>query len=183
VRTLPTALTAVAATLVGLAVKPRVHLREDHVLFAAPPDTVLAHFRARFADDPEVIAADADRLVRRFQGRAGPFPYRTVEIVGFESGAVTFEHLRGPFATGHERFDLTPSGAGTRLTHRGTFRLKGGLWTWPLAVGPVRRAFEAHVLAHLQTLQAEWAVPRAAAPTSSPPPTDQRSDNDSNVAT
>lgn len=146
-----------ALTLGGIAIKPRVTLRQDQVVLAVPPDDVLVHLRERFSQGPGVVAADSNRVVRHFSGRAGPFPYRTVEIVSFEPGAITFEHLQGPFAACHERFDLTLTSTDTRLTHSGSFRLRGGIWTWPLAVGPIKRAFEDHVAEHLRRLRDELA--------------------------
>lgn len=105
-----------------------------------------------------MIAGDDRRVVRRFSGRAGRLTYATVEIVGFEADAITFEHLRGPFAACHERFDLTSTATGSRVTHSGTFTLRGGLWTWPFAVLVVRRAFERHVREHLVGLRGELAT-------------------------
>lgn len=150
-----TALT-VAGTLASLGLSPTVNLRPDSVDLAAPPDLLLAHFRAQFADAPnDTLASEEHRLVRRFSGRAGPFPYRTVELVTYHADAITFEHLAGPFSYCQERFQLDASGAGTRLTHTGSFRLRGGLVTAPLALTAVRRAFETHVRHHLEALAEE----------------------------
>lgn len=141
-------------------VRPRIALAEDSVVLGRPPADVVELFRSRMRSGPEVVAASEDAVVRSFSGRAGAFPYHTVEIVRFEATAVTFEHLRGPFATCDERFDLTPTGDGSRLTHSGTFTLRGGLFTWPLAVGPVKRAFERHVQEHMADMADELAAER-----------------------
>ena len=155
VRTIPTAIVATAATLIALGVRRDVTLREDSVVLPVTPEHALAQMRARFTSGPDVIAADADCLVRRFSGRAGPYSYRTVELVTFEPESITFEHLRGPFVTCHERFELSRTSLGARLTHSGSFRVRGGLWTLALAAGPIRRAFEEHVGEHLEHLRAE----------------------------
>lgn len=127
---------------------------------AAPPSTVITELARRMSDGPDVIAADEHRVVRRFAGTAGRFLYQTVEIVSFQDDAVTFEHLRGPFAECREHSRLAPAGAGTRLTHSGSFRLRGGLWLWPLALCGVRPAFEHHVRHHLDQMSVELAPTR-----------------------
>ncbi len=146
---------AALATAAATVLRPQVSLREDVVVLPGPPDEVIARLRNRLRSDDRVLAGDEHRAVCRFDGRAGVFPYHTIEVVTFELEAVTFEHLRGPFASCHERFDLSRTGGGSVLTHSGTFRLRGGLWTWPLAVGPVKRAFEHHVRTHLEQLRDE----------------------------
>jgi hypothetical protein len=146
----------IAAAFGGLAIKPTVTLRPDEVDIAVSPDLLLAHFRRTFADDQErIIADEGHRLVRRFSGQAGPFPYRTIEIVTHHPDAVTFEHIAGPFSHCHERFQLDAIPTGTRMTHTGSFRLRGGLFTAPLALTSVRRAFETHVRQHLEALAEE----------------------------
>lgn len=141
-----------AAALAALNVHPDVRLSAGEVELGAGPEQVIAHLRDRLGRGEEVIATSEDAVVRRFSGRARQFRYATVEVVGFEPAAVTFEHLRGPFAACHERFGLTQARAGSRLTHAATFRLRGGLWTWPFAAVVVRRAFERHVREHLRAL-------------------------------
>jgi hypothetical protein len=148
--------------LAGLVWGPTVRLRDDHVDVGATQQELLEELREHFADSPEqVLAADGRHIVRRFAGRAGPFPYRTVELVTFEDDAITFEHLAGPFRHCHERFQLSTTPSGTRLTHTGHFVLRGGLWTALLALGPVKSAFEAHVHHHLRELPARLSDPGA----------------------
>lgn len=147
-----------AAALTALSMHPTINLAADEVDLDADPEEVIARLRGRLAGGDELIAGDDRRVVRRFSGRAGRFTYSTVEIVGFEADAITFEHLRGPFAACSERFELTPTPTGSRLTHRGRFSLRGGLWTWPLAVLLVRSAFEQHVRDHLVELRKELAT-------------------------
>jgi len=139
-------------TAVGLRVRPTVTLVEERVEVARAPHDVIRTFRDRMSAGDGVIAADRDRVVRGFSGVAGRFRYDTVEVVSFAETSVTFEHLRGPFATCRERFDAIPSGTGTLLTHSGTFALRGGLFTWPLARTAVKRAFEEHVREHMVLL-------------------------------
>lgn len=147
-----TALGSVGATFV----RPRVEMAEDSVELGLSPAVVLANMRERFASSPEdILAMQPDRLVRRFSGSEGSFSYETIEVVRYEDDAVTFEHIAGPFAECNERFQLTEIPGGTRLTHTGYFRLRGGLWTAPLAMGPVKKAFENHVNGHFQTMAAE----------------------------
>lgn len=153
----PTVLGGVAA-LAGLMWSPTVSLARDEVEVARPPDQLLAEFRERFSSSPiDHLCAQPDRLIRRFAGRAGAFSYRTVELVTYDDSGITFEHLAGPFSSCDERFDFAPCAIGTRITHSGTFRLRGGVWAAPLAVGPVKHAFEAHVRAHLEALVLEHA--------------------------
>ena len=154
----------IAAAIAALFVRPKVELARDSVEVALSPPELLEVFRQRFAGDADaILAAEPDRIVRRFAGTEGPFSFKTVEVVRFEDAAVTFEHLAGPFAECNERFDLQPIGAevnggpATLLTHSGSFRLRGGLWTVPLAFGPVKRAFEAHVRGHFENLAVEHA--------------------------
>ena len=152
---IPVVALGAGGALAGLLWGPIVHLRDDHVEVGATPQELLEGLREHFADSPEhVLVADNRHVVRRFAGRAGPFPYRTVELVTFEDDAITFEHLAGPFRQCHERFQLSATASGTRLTHTGHFVLRGGLWTALLALGPVRSAFEAHVHHHLREVPA-----------------------------
>ena len=142
-----------AGSVGALFVRPRVELAEDSVDIGLPLERVLADMRERFASSPEdILAMEPNRMVRRFSGSEGKLSYKTVEVVRFENDAVTFEHIAGPFAECNERFQLTEIPGGTRLTHTGYFRLRGGLWTAPLAVGPVKKAFENHVNGHFQTM-------------------------------
>ena len=145
------------ATLAGLALSPTITLAKDEVDVPIPPDRLIEEFRRRFSEsEADILASGGDRMVRRFAGKAGPFPYRTVELVEVHADAITFEHLSGPFSQCDERFQFTPVDEGTRITHTGTFQLRGGLWTAPLAIGPVKRAFEAHVHEHLVAMAAEF---------------------------
>ena len=154
-RTAITALTAAGA--VGATfVRPRIKLDEDSVEVGLAPAEMLAGLRDRFAASPDdILASEPDRMVRRFAGSEGRFSYKTVEVVRFSETAVTFEHIAGPFSECNEEFQLTEIPGGTRLTHTGTFRLRGGLWTLPLAAGPVKKAFESHVRGHFETMAAE----------------------------
>jgi hypothetical protein len=152
---------AVTGTLVGVTIGPTVTLRPDEIDVDVAPDELIAYFRARLATaKDEIIADDGDRLVRRFEGKAGPFPYRTVELVTYHLDGITFDHLAGPFLRCHERFSFDTIATGTRVIHTGTFRLKGGIWTAPLALTGVRRAFETHVRQHLEELATEIAKHR-----------------------
>jgi len=134
-------------------------LADDTVEIGLAPSEVLAGMRDRFAaDESQILARGPDRMVRRFSGSEGRFSYKTVEVVRFFDDAVTFEHLAGPFAECNERFQFTEIPAGTQLTHSGYFRLRGGLWTLPLAAGPVKKAFEKHVNGHFQNMANEHPV-------------------------
>lgn len=159
-RILRTCLGAAGAVAL-LAVRPKIQLAEDVVTIDASPDDLLADFRRRFTDDPdEILAMDEHRLVRRFSGKEGPYSFRTVELVTWETNAITFEHLTGPFTECHERFEVTACTTGAQVTHTGSFRLRGGLWTALLAVGPAKHAFEVHVHRHLDALATELARAR-----------------------
>ncbi len=148
---------AALATIAGLQFHPKVALRPDRVETTATADTIIELLQTRLRDSPDVLVASEDRLVRRFAGRAGVFPYRTTELVAFAPDGVTFDHLAGPFATCHERFHLRPHETFTTLEHTGTFSLRGGLWSFMLFAAPVRSAFESHVRRHLHQLAADLA--------------------------
>lgn len=157
VRSFHLGLTAIG-TIALLRVRPKVQLAEDQVHISATSAELFSEFRRRFEHDPDhILAMEEDRLVRRFAGTEGRFSFRTVELVKYESDAITFEHLAGPFSECHERFDFSASPTGTLVTHAGSFRLRGGLWTALLAVGPVKRAFENHVRQHLHALATDFA--------------------------
>lgn len=148
-------LTAIA-TMAGLTIRPRVELARDSVEVSVPPAELMEVFRERFADSSDdILAIEHDRLVRRFAGAEGPFKFKTVEVVRYEDDAISFEHLAGPFYECNERFEFAPTPSGTLLTHTGSFRLRGGLWTAALAIGPVKKAFESHVHGHFQNLANE----------------------------
>jgi hypothetical protein len=149
------AATAVVIAASGLALKREVDLKEEGVDLEAVPEAVLQHLRERLISGDDVMAGDERRVVRRFRGEAGRFHYETVEIVGFEPSAVTFEHLRGPFAHCEERFDIEDRPTGCRITHRGSFSMRGGIWSWPFAALVVRPAFERHVSDHLHQLRTQ----------------------------
>lgn len=148
-----------AASVGALFIRPRVELARDSIEVQASPEELIETFRKRFGDSPDdILAMEDDRLVRRFAGSEGKFTFNTVEVVRYEDAAITFEHLAGPFAECNERFDFQATPSGTMLTHSGSFRLRGGLWTAPLAIGPVKKAFEAHVRGHFENLAAEFAT-------------------------
>lgn len=93
-----------------------------------------------------VLVRDGDRLVARFGGNAGPFGFRTVELITFAVSEVTFEHLGGTFQACWERFAVEPADQGrARLAHEGWFVMRGGLWGWLLGLMAVRRLFVQHV--------------------------------------
>jgi hypothetical protein len=138
-------------------IRPLVTLTKDEVFIPASPDELLAEFKRRFAASPhDVLAVEDHRLVRRFAGTEGRFSFRTVEVVTYQTDAITFEHLAGPFAECNERFEFVAVSSGTRVIHSGSYRLRGGLWTGALAFGPVKRAFETHVRGHLEAMAAEF---------------------------
>lgn len=148
----------VAGSVISLAcmsVAPTVRLAPESVRVAISPTDVIAQFRTWMGDGTDVVAAGGDTVVRRFSGQAGHFRYSTVEVVTFGPTWLTFEHLKGPFKSCSERYEAAPTSDGTQLTHTGTFALRGGLFTWPLARAAVKRAFEQHVRDHMQALRLE----------------------------
>ncbi len=130
-------------------------LAEDTVVIDSSPEHLVGRFRERLGAGDDVIAAQQDRLVRRFHGQAGRFRYDTVEIVTFGPSSITFEHLDGPFTRCAEMFEFVRGTTGTSVTHSGTYARRGGLWTWPLARTAVKSAFERHVHEHLTALRDE----------------------------
>ncbi len=136
---------------------PTVTLAVDTVVIDAMPEQLLSRFRERLDVGDDVIVAQQDRIVRRFHGQAGRFRYDTVEIVTFGPSSITFEHLVGPFARCAELFEFARGTTGTSVSHSGTYALRGGLWTWPLARSAVKSAFERHVHEHLTSLRDDVA--------------------------
>jgi len=132
-----------------VAVHREIDLADGEVMLAAEPDQVLDGLRDTWSQGPDVVARSANGVVRRFRGSAGRFRYESIERVEFEAGAVTFEHLRGPFRSCRERIEVTPSGDGSRLTHSGAFAMRGGLAGWVLGRTMVKQSFERHVREHL----------------------------------
>ena len=150
-------LACAAASLVALRWTPTVTLAEDTVVIDTSPEHLVGRFRELLGAGDDVIAAQQDRLVRRFHGQAGRFRYDTVEIVTFGPSSITFEHLAGPFARCAELFEFARGTTGTSVSHSGTYALRGGLWTWPLSRTAVKQAFERHVHEHLTSLRDELA--------------------------
>jgi hypothetical protein len=151
-----------AGSIAALNLRPRVQLARENIEVSATTEELIETFRERFAESPdEILAIERDRLVRRFSGAEGPFKFNTVEVVRYEPTAITFEHLAGPFAECLERFEFTAMPSGSRLTHTGSYRLRGGLWTAALAFGPVKKAFESHVRGHFENLADEFATANA----------------------
>ncbi len=144
-----------AMSLACMSVAPTIRLTPESVRVGISPTDVIAQFRARMSDGADVVAAGSDTVVRRFSGQAGHFRYSTVEVVTFGPTWLTFEHLKGPFKSCNERFEAAPTSDGAQLTHTGTFALRGGLLTWPLARTAVKRSFEQHVRDHMQALRLE----------------------------
>lgn len=150
-------LTCAAASFAALRWTPTVILAEDTVFIDASPELLVGRFRERLGAGDDVIVAHQDRIVRRFHGQAGRFRYDTIEIVTFGPSSITFEHLAGPFARCAELFEFGRGTTGTSVSHSGTYALRGGLWTWPLARTAVKSAFERHVHEHLTTLRDDLA--------------------------
>ena len=150
-------LACAAAAFAALRWAPTVTLAEDAVVVDASPERLVGRFRDRLGAGDEVIAAQPDRIVRSFHGQAGRFRYDTIEIVTFGPSWITFEHLDGPFARCAELFEFALGATGTSVSHSGTFALRGGLWTWPLARTAVKSAFERHVHENLVSMRDELA--------------------------
>jgi len=136
-----------------MSVAPTVRLAPESVSVDISAIEVIAEFRNRMSDGDDVVAASGDTVVRRFSGQAGHFRYSTVEVVRFGPTWLTFDHLKGPFKSCSERFEAVTTPQGAQLTHTGTFSLRGGLFTWPLARTAVKRAFEQHVRDHMQAFR------------------------------
>ncbi len=140
-----------------LVVRPEVKLRSERVSVALGPQEVMESMRGRFESNPDVIVSGRDGIVARFAGRAGPFSYRTTEVVSFDPGGVGFDHITGPFASCTERFEVTGSGRASEIEHNGRFVMRGGLLGWVLGIGPVRQAFENHVGQHMRQMAVDLA--------------------------
>ncbi len=79
-------------------------------------------------EDPEsatIVTHAEDTLIADFATKAGPFTFRTREMITFRPpDRIDFEHIRGPFKSCSESFILTPDNQGTQLTHTADFSLK-----------------------------------------------------------
>lgn len=136
---------------VSLRFRPAIELRPLAVEAHEEPAELIARMRSSLASGDNVLVTGADALVARFAGRAGPFRYRTVELVTFARDEVRFEHLGGTFDSCHERFAFRRvEGGATRIEHGGAFTIRGGLLGWLVGMLVVRGLFEAHVAAHLR---------------------------------
>lgn len=153
-----------AAVRLAARVKRSVALRRQEIQLDTDAKVALARLRETLGGGPDVIAAEDQQVVRRFAGSAGPFRYATIELLTFDDGGISFEHLQGPFAACRECFDLLPAQPGALLVHSGSFSLRGGLWGWLLGIAVVRPAFDSHVREHMLELRAQFAAePRSPA--------------------
>lgn len=153
-----TALLLVAWTTVG-KMRPSIPFRPHAVVVPGTPAELIAEMRSRLQSG-DVLLDGGDRLLARFSGRAGPFRYRTLELVSFAPGEVHFEHLGGSLHACGELFAFRDEGGRTRVVHSGSFTMRGGLLGWALGLAVVRRLFEAHVTEHIASL-ASAARPEA----------------------
>lgn len=147
-------LPALAAAIAAARVQPAIPLRPDAVDVPVAHGDVVDWFSTQVDEHADVIARDEAVAVARFAGRAGPFTYRTVEVVELTTDGVRFEHLRGPFAACEEWFDLRPVGSTTVIEHRGHFRMQYGVAGWIFGLLAVRPAFEQHVAHRLRSMPA-----------------------------
>ena len=152
-------LTTVAVVGASAFVRPSLTLRDHTVRFPGlSPADVIDRFRARLDLHPDVVAAGDDTIVARFEGKAGPMPYRTLEVVGLETDRVTFEHLRGPFIRCDEAFEVRAAGDGSDVTHVGSFTMRGGVVGWLLGRIWIRGLFERHVAAELTKMSTDMTA-------------------------
>jgi hypothetical protein len=136
--------------------RPSLRLREHTVQFdGVERSEVRGRFQARLADNPDVVVGTDDVVVARFAGKAGPVPFRTVEVVRLLDDRASFEHLRGPFVRCEEVFELRPGRDGTAVTHSGTFTMRGGLIGWLGGLVWVRGLFERHIAAEMDHMAAD----------------------------
>lgn len=146
---------AVAALVAGWRLRPTITLRRDEVHVDASANEVIAQLRDRMLEGGDVLVGEPTRAVVRFSGRAGPFPYRTVEDVRFFDTTVTFQHLQGPFHRCTEAMHVEADArGGTTIAHEGELAMRGGLLGWIFGVAAVRPVFERHVGSHLRQLAA-----------------------------
>ena len=137
--------------LLARRLHPDIPLGPHDVVVPGPPDEVRRRIEAKHRSGDVVIAGE-NAIVARFGGAAGPFAFRTVELIRFGENEVTYEHLGGTFLACHERFLLRPDGdSATRIEHVGVFKLRGGLFGWALGRLVVKRLFEDHVTRELKT--------------------------------
>lgn len=153
-----------ALCLAALGVRPSVALRRFEVTFDCSPAEAVEAFERKLLETA-VESSRPGEVVARFEGRAGPFSYRTREVVRFTDRAVAFEHLQGPFRSCAERFVIASNGSSTTVAHEGTFTMHGGLLGWLLGIAVVRPFFERVVADELlgMTSPAVGASPRTAA--------------------
>ena len=144
---------SVVLVLGSWLVRPSIDLGCDSVAFPGEsPNDIMSRFRERLGNKSDIVAAEQDRMVAHFAGKAGPVPYKTLEIVGFEKQRVSFEHLTGPFLACTEAFEIDGSEEGSSVTHAGQFTMRGGLLGWVLGRLWVLRLFRQHVKTELEQM-------------------------------
>jgi hypothetical protein len=132
-----------------MPVRPPVRLGRVVVPADVPVETLRQRLIDRL-DQADVVARGDGVTIAAFQGRAGPFPYHTLEEVRATPDGVTFRHLRGPLPRVEETIAVTPTGPRTAsLVHTGTVEVRGGLVGWIFGVLVVRPVFDAHARSHL----------------------------------
>lgn len=131
-------------------IRPLIRLSPHAVEVEANREVLVADIRERLSTNADVLLDGPDGIVARFAGRAGPLPYRTLELVRFHPDRIDFEHLGGSFHSASESFALTNGrSGGTRMEHAGEFRMHGGLLSWPCGRFVVKPLFERHVAEHM----------------------------------
>ncbi len=156
-------LAAIAGAALGRAVTvgsgPPIHLKPQRLQTESSAEQVLADLQAGIESAPHVVLRSKDGIVARFEGKAGPFSYHTVELVRFTDRRLTFEHLRGPFKSSVESIEVVELEDGrSALEHRGQFVMRGGIAGWLLGGLVVRRLFERLVASHMEGIASTSAI-------------------------
>ncbi|MFI5269588.1 MAG: hypothetical protein ACHQ7M_19605, partial [Chloroflexota bacterium] len=102
---------AAGAWLAAGRFQPPIPMRRHSVMLQGDPDEVMRRIRTSF-ESGNVLVHEPDRLVARFEGKAGSFEFGTVELIAFAEREVTFDHLGGTFLACHERFVVAAAGQG-----------------------------------------------------------------------
>ena len=147
----------VALGVAALGLRPPVSLRRCEVSIDCSAAEAFEAFERKLSETAAVESSCPGEVVAQFEGHAGPFSYRTREVVRFTDSAVTFEHIEGPFRSCAERFVIASNGSSATVAHEGTFTMRGGLAGWLLGMIAVRPFFERLVADELAVMASSVA--------------------------
>lgn len=155
------AIPVLALAMAGLVRRHQITLRPCTVAFEGAPNEIVQMFEGKVLDTANIESSRPREIVARFAGQAGPFSYRTQEIVRFNDRSVTFEHLEGPFHSCLERFLVVDDGDASTVSHTGEFTMPWGLPGWLFGITVVRPLFERLITGELDRMAESFRPDRS----------------------